>query len=164
MSLISRTLTSFSVSREFLERALDPVIHGVAAGQAHAVHLAAHVGLQGRLDIGQEKELGVLVLVRNAGLKCFEDVQVGEIRFGLVEVVGVGAAPAEGFAFCAFEAANVDAMLVEDLFLLGAEVFADHGHDAHLGEITGGQRKVGGRAAENFLHAARGRRDVIERN
>jgi len=55
-------------------------------------------------------------------------------------------------------------VLVEDPLLLGAKVVADHGHDAHLREIAGRQREVGGRAAKNIVHAARRRRDVIERN
>ncbi len=50
--------------RQLLERALDPVIHGVAAGQAYTIHLAANVGLQRRLDIREEKEFGVFVLCR----------------------------------------------------------------------------------------------------
>ena len=144
MSLISRTLTSFSVSFSSWQRAFDPVIHGVAAGQAHAVHLAPHVGLQGRLNIRQEKKLRILVLFRNARLKSLEDIQVGEIRFGFVQVVGIGTAPAKRLAFGSLEAAGVDAVLAKNLFLLGAEVFADHGHDAHLCEVTGGQGKVGG--------------------
>ena len=159
-----KDVDEFQGFAEFLERALDPVIHGVAAGQAHAVHLAAHVGLQGGLDVGQEKELGVFVFLRNARLEALENVQIGEIRFGFVEVFAVGSSPAEGLALGALDASNVDSTLEENLFLLGAEVFAHHGHDAHLGEIACGQRKVGCGSGQNFLHAARGRGDVIECN
>src|SRR5579862_5132663 len=122
---------------EFLKGALDPVIHGVASREADAVHLVANVGLQSGLDIGEEKEIGVFVFLRNAGLKFFEDVQVGESSLRFVQVVGVGAAPAESLARSAFQAADVDVVATEDLFLLGAEVFADYSNDAHLREITG---------------------------
>ena len=70
------------------------------------MHLAANVGLQSRLDIRQEKELGIFVLFWNAGLEGFEDVEVSEIRFRLVKVVGVGAAPAERLALSPFETAG----------------------------------------------------------
>ena len=45
--------------RQFLARALDPVIHGVASGQPHAVHLPPHVGLQRRLNVRQKQETRV---------------------------------------------------------------------------------------------------------
>ena len=140
--------------REFLGRAFDPVIHGVAAGQAHTVHLAADIGLQRGLDVGQEQKLGVFVLFRNLRVESLEYVQVGEVGLRLVEVVGVGSAPAKGLALGALDAARVDAVLVEDILLLGTEVLAHDGDDAHLGEVAGRQRKVRGGAAENIFHAA----------
>ena len=117
---------------KFCRRAIDPVIHGVAAGEADALHLAAHVGLQCRLDVGQEEKVGVFVLLGDAGLKSFEDVEVGVVGFRFVEVVGIGSAPAECLALRALDAAGVDVVLMENLFLLGAEIFADDGHDADL--------------------------------
>src|SRR5262249_38421680 len=57
---------------------------------------------------------------------------------------------------------NVDASLLEHFLLLWAEVIADDGNDAYLREVTCGERKVGGSAGQNVLHAARGRCDVVE--
>src|SRR5580704_5977236 len=96
---------------QFGERAFDPVIHGVAAGQAYAAHLAPHIGLQGRLNVGKEKKFGVFVLFWNARLKALENVKIGKVRFGFVEVFAVGSAPAEGFAWGVLDAANVDSTL-----------------------------------------------------
>ena len=42
---------------QFLARAVDPVIHGVAAGQAHAFHIPSHRRLQIRMNIGQKQKL-----------------------------------------------------------------------------------------------------------
>jgi hypothetical protein len=149
---------------EFFERAFDPVIHGVASGQAHTVHLAPHVCLQGRLNIRQKKELGVVILFRNARLECLEYVQVREVCLRLVQIVGIRAAPAERLAFGSLDAAGIDAVLAEDLFLLGTEIFADHSHDAHFCEITGCQGKIRGCPAQNIFHAPRRRGNVIKRN
>ena len=107
--------------RQFLARALNPVIHGVASGEAHAVHLPPHVGLQGRLDVGQKQKLGVFVLLRNSRLKFLKHVQIGEVGLGFVEIFGVGAAPAKSFAGGALDAAGVDAALLQDVFMLAVK-------------------------------------------
>src|SRR5208283_5290849 len=149
---------------EFLRSAFNPVIHGIAAGKAHAVHLAPYVGLQSGLDVGQEQEVGVFVLVGDARLKSLKDIQIREVGFGFVEVVSIGPAPAKCFAAGALDAARVDVVLLEDFLLIGTEIFADDGDDAHLGEVGGGQGKVGGGSAQNIFYTARRRRDVIECN
>src|SRR5580692_13159128 len=38
-------------------RTVDPVVHGVAAGEANSVHLAANRSLQSGMNIAQEQEL-----------------------------------------------------------------------------------------------------------
>src|ERR1039458_882627 len=48
--------------------------------------------------------------------------------------------------------------------MLRAKVLAHHRHHAHLSEIAGRQREISRRPAQNALHAARRRRDVIKRN
>ena len=65
-------------------------------------------GLQRWLYVGQEQELCVFILRWNAGLESFEDVEIGIVRLGFVEVVAYRAAPAEGLALGAFQAARVD--------------------------------------------------------
>ena len=110
--------------------------------------------MQRGLDVGKEQELGVFVLLRNLRLEGFEDVKVGVVGLGLVEIVGVGTAPAKSFAFGAFDAARVDAVLAEDVLLGGTEVFADDGDHADLGEVAGCEGEIGGGATENVFHAA----------
>ena len=51
---------------------------------------------------------------------------------------------------------------LQDVLVLGGEVFTDHGNHANIGEIAGGQRKIGRRAAERVFHAARRRSDGIK--
>ena len=93
-----------------------------------------------------------------------ENIQVGEVGLRLVQVIAIGTTPAERLALRPLQATSVDVVLAEDLLLLSAEVFSDHGHDSHLCEVARRQRKISGRAAQNILHAARGRSDVIESN
>ena len=64
-------LTSASLIRQYVDqlqgfdqvrtRALDPVIHGVAAGETNSVHLLPHRGLQSGMDIAKKQEFRVRV-------------------------------------------------------------------------------------------------------
>ncbi len=85
-----------------------------------------------------------------------EDVELGVVRLGFVQVFEIRAFPEEAFAGGVLNAARIDVAGFEDGFLLGAEVLADDGDDAHVGEEAGGERKVGGGAAEAALAAAGG--------
>src|SRR5262249_809741 len=70
-------------------RALNPAIHGGAAGQLHVRKIETHSGLQRRMYVCQEKKLRVFVFRWNTRLKFLEHVQFGEISFGLVEIVEI---------------------------------------------------------------------------
>ncbi len=122
----------------------------------------AHGGLQAGVDVAEKKNVAVAVLGRNSRLEFFEDVQLGEVGLGFVEVVEILAAPAEGLPFCVLDAAGVHAALLQDVFVFGGEVLADDGDDAHVGEITGGEREVSCGAAENVLGFPGWRGDVVE--
>src|SRR5215469_10405399 len=126
------------------------------------VHVASDIGLQCRLDIGEEEKIGVFVFFGDARLERLEDVEMSEVSFRFVQVVGVSASPAEGLPVGTLDAANIDTTLVEDIFLLESEVIAHDRNDPHLSEVARGERKVGGSACQNIFDTARGRGDVIE--
>ncbi len=135
---------------------LDPVIHGVAGDELDAWHGFAHAALQNGIDVGEEEEFGVAIGVGDFGLEGGEDVELSVMGFGFVEIFEIGAFPEEAFAGGVLDAARVDVAGGEDGFLLGAEVFADDGDDADIGEEAGGEREIGGCAAEAALAAAGG--------
>ena len=95
-----------------------------------------------------------LVLFRNLRVKFFKHVQVGEICFGLVEVVSVGASPSKRFAGGAFDASGVDSAFFQDIFVLGSKIFTHNGDHADLGEVAGREGKVSSRPTQDALHAA----------
>ena len=67
--------------QQFLAKILDPVVHGVAAGQPQAVHLRAHAALQRGLDVAEQQVRRVPVALRQLGIEVGEDVQVGAQRW-----------------------------------------------------------------------------------
>ncbi len=93
--------------------------------------------------------------------KTFSSVKSVLASFRFSQVL---AAPAKGLALGVFDAARIDVALLEDVFVLGGEVFSDHGDHAHLGEVAGGQREIGRRAAQNVFHPPGGRCDGVKRN
>ena len=134
---------------------LDPVVHGVTGHKAHIRHGLAHAPLQHRIDVGQKQKLRVAISFGYLGLETRKHVQFGVMRLGFIQVIQIGAFPEEALARSALNPANVDVALVEDRLLLGAEVLANHGDDAHIGKKAGCQRKVGGCAAQAALLASR---------
>ena len=142
--------------------ALDPEIHGVAASQLYVRQVTADGCLQAGMDIAEKKDVAVAVLGGNSRLEFFEDVQVGEIGFGFVEIVEILSAPAKGLPFRVLDAAGVHAAFLQDVFVFGGEVLANDGDDAYVSEITGGEREIGCGAAENVLSFPGGRGDVVE--
>ena len=125
-------------------------------------HGFAHASLKDRIDVGEEEKLGIVVGGGDLGLERSEDVQIGVVGLGFVEIVEVGAFPEEAFAGGTFDAACVDLARVEDGFFGGAEVFADDGDDADVGEEAGGEGEVGCCAAEAAFAAARRCFDGVE--
>ena len=153
VSLMSSTSRPLSTSSK-RGVVLDPVIHGVAGDELHIGHGFADAALQDGIDVGEEEKLGVAVGVGNLGLECGEDVEIGLVGLGFVEIVEIGAFPEEAFAGGVLDAAGVDLAAVEDGLLLGAEVFADDGDDADIGKEAGGKGEMSGRAAQATLAAA----------
>src|SRR5579862_5131233 len=62
-----------------------------------------------------------------------------------------------------FDAARVDSSLLQDIFVFRGEIFANNRHDADIGEVAGGQSKIGSRAAEDVFHFSGRAGDGIER-
>src|SRR5208282_2816411 len=154
----------FQGFRQFLWRALDPEIHGVAAGQAHTIHLQTNCRLQRRVDVRKEQELRVRIFFGDARLKLFKDVQFGEVGFGLVQVVEILSAPAKGLALRALDTARVHPAFFQDGLVVRCKVFAHHGHHAHFSEITCGQGEISRGPSENVVHSAGGRGDRVKGN
>ena len=127
-------------------------------------HGLAHAPLQHRIDVGQKQKLRVAIGVGNFGLEAGKDIQLGLVRLGFVEVVEIRAFPEKGFAGGVLNAGGIDLARIKDGLLARAEVFADDGDHAHIGEKAGGQRKVSGRAGEAALPAPGGCFDSVKCN
>src|SRR5262249_51786009 len=79
------------------------------------------------------------------------------------QIVGVDAAPAEGLAAGALEAAEVDAARRQERHVLLGEIIADDADEVHLiGQVRGGDADVRRGAAEELGAAAARPIDVIE--
>src|SRR5208282_1216634 len=100
----------------------------------------------------------------NAWLKSLEYIQFREVGLGLVQVVEILSAPAEGLALGPLDAARVHTAFFQHGFVFGRKVFAYHRDHPHLGKVTRGQREISGRPSENVAHAARRRGDGVESN
>ena len=59
-------------------------------------------------------------------LEFFEDIQLGKMRLGFVEVVQILPAPAKGLARRMFDARSIHAALFQYIFVLGGKIFAHH--------------------------------------
>ena len=59
---------------EFGIGALNPEIHGVAAGQFYVREFEANGGLQRGMNVAEKQEFGFFVLGRNSRLEFLEDV------------------------------------------------------------------------------------------
>ena len=116
------------------------------------------------MHIPEEDDVRLSVGVRQDGLEPFEYVEVGEERLAAVEVVAVLAPPAEGPAARVLEALEVDPPAGEDLHVLFVEVLADNGDEVNIGEVGGGDSKVGQGATDYIVGLAEGRLDGVERD
>src|SRR5439155_24526073 len=95
--------------------------------------------------------------------KMLEDVKLGVERSSRIHVARVFAVPAKGPALGALDPFSVNAPPVEDVHVLGSEVFANHRHDADWREPARGQREVRCRAANGFARLARRRANGVKR-
>ncbi len=114
--------------------------------------------------LARNRNCGVRILFGNARLKFLENVEFGEIGLGFVQIVEILSAPAESLAFGALDAAGIDAAVFQHGFVFGGEVFAHDGDHANIGEVTCGQRKIGGSASENVCHLTGRRLDGVKGN
>jgi hypothetical protein len=101
------------------------------------------------VDVAQEEHIRLPVVGRDLGAELLEDVELGEERGPVIQVVAVLAAPAEGPALCALQASQVDAPTLEDLQILLSEVLSNNRDDTHVGEERGCKREVGGGSADD---------------
>ena len=78
---------------------IDPVVHGVAADELDVGHFFADAALEDGIDIGEEEKLGVAIGLGNFGLEGGEDIEVGDVGFGFIQVVEeVGDLPRRSFS------------------------------------------------------------------
>ncbi len=128
------------------------------------LHLRANAALQGGLDVAEQQVARVLIALGKLGLKIGEHVEIGGERHAIVHVVGIFAGPEESLAGHALQAFEVDAAAGQQIGIGLREIVAHHGHDAHLREITRGERNIGGGAAQHALHASVRRFDAVISN
>ena len=88
---------------------------------------------------------------RQRRVKIREDVELGNERGALVHVLVVAAGPVEGFSGGAFQALQIDVLMLEDGHVFRCEVVADDGDHAHRREMAGGKREITGGAAEHAI-------------
>ena len=144
---------------------VDPVVHGVAAGELHAVHLRAHAPLQRGLDVAEQEIRRGAVGFRQLGLEIGEDVEVGAQGGAVVHVGGVDAGPEEGLsAGDALQAVEIDFARGEEIEVFLREIVAHHGDDLDRGEIAGGERNVGGGSAQHAIDFAMRRFHAVIRD
>ena len=84
--------------------------------------------------LARNRNSRVAIGVGNLGLEGGKDIQVGLVSLGFVQIVEIRAFPEEALARGALDAAGIDLARIKDGLLLAAEVFANDGDDAHIGE------------------------------
>jgi hypothetical protein len=94
--------------------------------------------LQFRVDIGQEEVTTMLIGCRDPGPKIFEDIEVGLVGDGLVEVMGVLPLPTKGFPLSLLQACEVDPSFLKEGEMSFWKVHADGADEVHLAEKAGG--------------------------
>ncbi len=97
-------------------------------------------------------------------VEFLEYVQISERRLGLVEILRIRSTPAKCFPRNVLDAARIHTAFLQNVLVFRAKVIAHHGDHSHLREVAGRERKIRRRPAQNALHCARKRRDVIKRN
>ncbi len=150
---------------QFGGRLLDPIVHGVERDHARlAVDLREHGMLQRGIDIGEEDVLGRAEGVRQLGLECGEDVQLGGQGDALVGIGAVAPGPEKRFARGVLQAGDIDAAALEDRGVGFGEIVADHADQIYVREVAGRHGKISRRAAQRALHLAERRLQRIERH
>ena len=153
LSLISRKSHSLEGLEQLGAEIVDPVIHGVAAGELDAVHLGAHAALQAGLDVA-EQQVGLgAVGFGQLGVEIGEDVEIGAQGGAVVHVGRVDARPEEGLA-AGTRSRPARSMLREASRSTSscAKSSPTTADDLDRREIAGGERDIGGRAAQHAVH------------
>src|ERR1035437_4534732 len=140
---------------------VDPVVHGVAAGELDIAHLVAHTALQIGLDVAQEEiRLGAVAL-RQPGIEIREDVEIGLQGLAIVHIGRVLTGPEEGLAGDAVEAGEIDLAGRQKIEVFLREVLADDADDFDLREIRGGEGDIRARSAEHAVYFSMRRFDAV---
>src|SRR5581483_5400431 len=162
VSLISKTLISFKVSVSSLR--LPRIQKFMVSPPVRRTRFIfqSDCRLQRRMNIAEKQVKRIQIFFGDAGLESFEEVQLGKVGFGLVQVIEVLSSPAERFSLGTLQAAGVHTTLGQDTLMAGCEIVAHHGHDAHISKIARCQRKVGGRPAQHVFHTTAGCGNGIE--
>jgi len=121
---------------QLVPKSTNPIIHGVAADQAHAVHLLAHASLQRRLDITEQQIIGMAIAWRYLWREVGEYVQIGPHGGAVIHIVGVDALPKKRFPWNTFQPFEVDMAAGQEIGISLVEVLANHGDDLHVCEVT----------------------------
>src|ERR1700676_1279367 len=133
--------------------ALDPVVHGVQGDEfGLAFDLFKNVALQVGRDIGEEDVFGMTVFLGEFRFEVCENVEVGDQRGALVEILGIFTRPEKRFAGGAFEAFDVDGAAAENLRVDFSEIVADDSDQIDVREKAGGDGEVGGRTAQGAVY------------
>src|SRR5689334_20625254 len=103
------------------------------------------------MNITEKKKLRIFIFRGNSRLKFFKDVQLSEIGLRLVETLEIFPAPAKCLPFRVFDAASIYAAILEDVLVLGGEIFSNDRNHAHVREIAGRECEVCSRSAENIF-------------
>src|SRR5690349_9887611 len=114
------------------------------------------------MDVPEKQKFRIPIFRRNAGHKFFKNIQLGEIGFRLVQIIEVFATPTKRLPFCVLNAPGIHAALLEDVLVLGSEVFANDSYDANIGEVTGREGEISSRAAENVICLPGRSSDVVK--
>src|SRR5690606_20880513 len=143
---------------------LDPVVHRVARHQTRRVHLVEHLHLELGVDVRQEQPLGAAEALGQARRERGEDAEPRLERVRGVEVVAVGARPAEAVAGRLDQAGQVDAALDQEVQRLDRVVAADDADELHGREHGGRGAEVDCGAAERLGRSAEWRVDAVQGN
>src|SRR5690606_10396831 len=125
-------------------------------------HLVEHLHLELGVDVGQEDPLGVAEALGQARREGSEHAEPGLERVRGVEVVAVGAGPAEAFAGRLDQTAQVDAALDQEVERVDRVVAADHADELHGREQRGRGTEVDRRTTKRLVRSAEGRFDAVQ--
>src|ERR1700722_20084585 len=131
----------------------DPVVHGVAAGQAHVRHLIADRRLQSGLNVAEQKIFCRLVFLGNLGIEVRENVQVGLKRGAIVHVVGIFSGPKKRLPRDAFQTFEIDPVMGQQVGIFLSEIVAHDADGSGFCKEARGKRYIGGGTSEHTVHA-----------